>query len=143
MPFWSIFFRGGSEIPAHSKSIAVSEKFGGINIPLNLVACSIIGALLMISPTFNGAQDMALNNFYFTGALVVTTSFIAFAEVCRSVRLVNMLLAIWLLLAPFVLNGFNDNSRLTSIICGVVLIACSIKKGRIREQYAEWNRLIV
>lgn len=139
--FWSILFRGGKEISTESPQFSTTKT--PIELPVNLVLCAIIGGWLMISPTFITAQSLALNNFYFSGALVVTVSFISFAQVSRSVRLLNLLFALWLLVAPFVLVGFNILSALNAILSGIALGLFTIKRGTINTRYGTWNRFII
>lgn len=42
-----------------------------------------------------------------TGALVFTFSIAAFSEVARPLRTINMLFGVWLVIAPWVLDGSN------------------------------------
>ena len=142
LPFWSVLFRGGPELAVTDLKTS-KEKTASIILPFNLIASAAIGVWLMLSPVFIPAQSLAVNNSYFTGALIVTVSFIAFAEVCRSVRFLNLLLAVWLLITPLFLSGFSQHSILNSVLCGIALSIFSIKRGQIREQYGAWNRLIV
>ncbi|BBP04795.1 hypothetical protein TPL01_12060 [Sulfuriferula plumbiphila] len=75
---------------------------------------------------------------------MVTFSIIAFAEVARSVRLINILFGVWLIAAPWLLDGVSSPLATgNSIICGALLIALAIPRGTIKDSYASWDRYII
>jgi hypothetical protein len=53
-----------------------------------------------------------------------------------------MALGAALLITPFA-YGADWPASLASLLCGVALIALSVRRGRIRNRYGTWSRLIV
>jgi hypothetical protein len=76
------------------------------------------------------------------GALVLTVTVSACAEVARPLRFLNMALGTALLITPFA-YGADWTPAVASFVCGLGLIALSVRRGRIRNRYASWDRLIV
>jgi hypothetical protein len=75
--------------------------------------------------------------------LIVTFSVIAIAEVIRYVRFINILLGVWLIVAPFVLQRGNTNALWSDIAMGVLVIALNIRKGKIKEHYGSYDASII
>ena len=93
--------------------------------------------------TVGNVGSMA-NSDHLVGALVFTFSIIAFSEVARSARFINIPFGLWLIAAPWLLEGATSTVAMwTSVISGVVLIALAIPRGTIKESYAAWDRYIV
>ncbi len=109
----------------------------------NLLVCSALGVWLMFAPWFFQTTGRAADSDHLVGALIVTFAVIAMAEVGRAVRFINVLFGIWLVIAPFVLNGFTTGAIINGIIAGIVLILLSFPRGKIRENYGGWNDYIV
>ena len=152
-PFWQVFWmgdamEGGSEDNAKefrgTLPDMIRETVAGTTLPWTLVASSLIGVWLMLTRlTFDTAGAMA-NSDHLVGALIVTTSIIAMAEVGRALRLINILFGIWLIAAPWFLSGHHsDLALLNSIFIGLLIIVLALPKGRIRNSYAGWDRYIV
>ncbi|GAC1590111.1 MAG: hypothetical protein NVS3B8_03880 [Chitinophagaceae bacterium] len=89
----------------------------------------------MFYPGNYGVAGSAAGNFTTLGALVVTSSVIAMAEVGRAIRFINIVLALWLIVAMFLVKDVPSQALWNAIISGTVLIALSFPKGRIREKY--------
>jgi hypothetical protein len=115
---------------------------GGVNLPWNLALCMLIGVWLMFTRLTLGAEGGMANADHLIGALVVTVSAIACAEVARPVRFLNIALGAGLLLTPFIYE--TQVLQITaSIFAGLALIALSLRRGTVKERYAGWNRYIV
>ena len=114
---------------------------GGVNLPWNLALSILIGAWLMFTRLTLGAEGAMANADHLIGALAVTISVIACAEVARTVRLLNIALGLALLVTPFVYET-SGTQMLASLACGLGLIALSVRRGRVQERYAGWNRYI-
>ena len=69
-------------------------------------------------------------------------TFIATAEVGRAVRFLNILCAAWLLIAPWVLDGFVTGAQWNEVAAGITLILLSLPRGRIRGRYGSWQPYI-
>ena len=96
----------------------------------------------MLFPGNFGVTGAAANNFTTLGALVITFSITAMAEVGRAVRFINILFALWLIAAVFLINAVPASALWNAIISGVLLIALSFPKGKIREKYGTFDRYV-
>ena len=76
------------------------------------------------------------------GALVVTFSVIAFAEPSRLVRWLNVLCGLWVLLAPWLLEGGTPAWQWISVASGLAVIALSLRRGPVEDRYGGWQRFI-
>ena len=152
-PFWRTFWmgdamQGGSRDQA--KGFAgttremIAEAARGVTIPATLVASIALGAWLMFTRVTFGTSGAMANSDHLVGALVVTFAIIAWGEVARSARFVNIVFGAWLIAAPFVLDGAGSTLALwNSVVSGGLLIALSIPRGPVRDFYAGWDRYIV
>ena len=83
-------------------------------------------------------------NVTMTVAMVLTTAVIAWAEVARPLRFLNILFGLWLIIAPWLLDGGTVAGSLVGILAGIALIALSLPRGkRSEEHYGSWDRFIV
>ncbi len=152
-PFWKTFWmgdtiEGGSDdtrTPRFTESITktVPAMRWGMNLPWNLLLAVAIGLWWMFFPGNFGITGTAANNFTTLGALVVTFSVMAMAEVGRAVRFINILFALWLIVAVFLINAVPANAVWNAVISGVLLIALSFRKGKIKEHYGTFDKYIV
>jgi nucleoside-diphosphate-sugar epimerase/uncharacterized membrane protein len=151
-PFWRGFFRGeampgGMEDrsdPLATVNAAVSDMVRGVTVPWTLVACAGLGVGLMSTPLVFGTAGTMAHSDHLVGALVVTVSIIALAEVARPLRFMNVVLGAWVLIAPWVLDGESRAAAVAALIAGVTLIALSLPRGRrSSEHYDGWDYYIV
>ncbi|HEX6266076.1 MAG TPA: vitamin K epoxide reductase family protein [Burkholderiales bacterium] len=112
---------------------------GGVNLPWNLAASMLIGGWLMFTRLALGATGAMANADHLIGALVITVSAIACAEVARPLRFLNILLGGALLVTPFAFGG----ALVPSLLCGLALVLLSLRRGRIDGRYGSWNRYLV
>ncbi|MDX1381427.1 MAG: DNA polymerase III subunit epsilon, partial [Xanthomonadales bacterium] len=115
---------------------------GGINLPWNLVACALIGVWLMSTRVTLGTAAPMADADHLIGALVVTISVTALAEMARPARFLNALAGACLLGTPFMFDGGSALAEALSLLAGVLLIVLSIPRGRVRHRYGDWNRFI-
>jgi uncharacterized membrane protein len=113
------------------------------NVPWTLLISTALGVWLLVAPAALGTSGSAANSNYLAGALVVTWSVIAFGEVTRSARLLNILMGIWIVIGPWLLAGAIGTSRWIDLAVGVALIALSFPRGRIDGQFGSWNRYLI
>jgi hypothetical protein len=100
-PFWSTFFRGGSDplggadekTPGFSAPLAsqVVAATRGVTVPWTLLASCGVGAWLMVSRLAFGTAGAMANSDHLVGALVITVAVCAMAEVARPLRFINVL----------------------------------------------------
>lgn len=116
----------------------------GITLPWQLAASMALGASLMLTRlTFQTSGALA-NSDHVAGALVITISIIATAEVARGLRVLNIVAGLWIAAAPIVLTAPSHAATLNGIAVGAALIALNLRRGkRSSDQYASWNRYIV
>jgi hypothetical protein len=147
-----VFFVGGTDEGAAGPSprefdrsptqLARDMVSGGVNLPWNLALCVLIGVWLMFTRLTLGAEGGMANADHLIGALAVTVSAIACAEVARPARFLNIALGAALLATPFIYETSLIDTT-ASIFAGLALIALSLRRGRVAAQYAGWNRYIV
>lgn len=113
------------------------------NVPFNLVLAALCGAWIMFAPAVLGSTGPAANSDHVAGALAVTWAVIAFGEIARPARLLNIPIGLWLMASPWVLAGHTDMSRWNDVIMGVALVLLSIRRGRIVSKFDGWNRFLV
>lgn len=151
--FWRTFWmgdamEGGREDPskefrASTREMA-AEAQRGVTIPAALVLSIAIGVWLMFTRLAFGSSGAMANSDHLVGALVVTFSIAAWAEVARSVRFVNALLGAWLVAAPWLLEGSGSALAMANgVAAGLLLIALAFPRGPVRESYGAWDRYIV
>ena len=152
-PFWRTFWMGdameggsadASKGPLGTMSEKIAQGARGMTFPVVLLLSTAIGVWLMFTRiTFDSSGAMA-NSDHLIGALVVTFSIIAFAEVARSVRFINIAFGAWLIAAPWLLEGIaSPLATWSSVISGILLIALAIPRGPVKDSYAGWDRYVV
>ena len=153
-PFWRTFFQGGPEPiadtddkdPGFSGPLAAQSAAAvrGVTVPWTLIACCVVGAWLMFSRLIFGTQGAVANSDHLVGALIITISVCATAEVARPLRFLNVPFGLWLLGAPWLLAGATTGAALNDAIAGLVVIGLSLPRGRrSKEHYGSWDRYVV
>lgn len=148
-----VFFRGdtdeGDESERKVENFAqppwtiVREMLGGgVNLPWNLALCLPVGVWLMFTRVTLGAEAQMANADHVIGALVLTVAITALAETGRAARYLIMPLGAALLATPL-LYGAGPKAVFASIVCGLLLIALSLRRGPVLNRYGTWDRYIV
>jgi hypothetical protein len=145
---WRAFWLGGDALgdnltPRRPRKDGTFQMFWGVTVPWNLLVSAALGAWLMAAPATFHSQGRAADSDHILGALVVTVAIIAFAEVARAARFINIALALGIIVFPWVFGGATFASGINDLIIGVLIIALSIPRGKIRNTYSRWNALIV
>jgi uncharacterized membrane protein len=152
-PFWRTFWtgdamNGGSDDTAKGLVATPREQWAqatrGVTYPWTLLLSIAIGIWLTFTRvTFDSVGTM-VDSDHLVGLLVVTFSIIALAEVGRATRFINIPFGIWLIAAPWLLDGIASPLAIwNGVICGILLIVLAIPRGTIRNSYAGWDRYIV
>lgn len=115
---------------------------GGVNLPWTLAISMLLGAWLMFTRLTLDASGAMANADHLIGSLVLTASVVACAEVARSVRFVNILFGLALLVTPFAYDA-GAMHMAASVVCGLALIALALPRGVVKGRYAGWDRYIV
>lgn len=116
---------------------------GGVTFPWTLWTSMAIGMLLMATPLLFGTRGAAADSDHVAGALVVTFSIMAWAEVARPLRYANALLGGWMALAPWYVEGFSPPAAAATAVAGIVLVLLAFPKGAVEGHYAQWDARIV
>ena len=145
---WRTFWRGGDalgdhQVPRRPDTAQPGQMLWGVTVPWNLLVGAALGVWLMASPAIFGTQNGAAHSDHVLGALVVTVAIIAFAEVARAARFLNIALALGIIVLPWLLGGATLASGINDLIIGVLIIVLSIPPGKIKDTYDGWNPLIV
>lgn len=150
---WRVFWRGDameggriaerSEFDAPLAHMLREMASGGVNYPWTLLLCVGIGVWLMCTRLIFGTDGAMANSDHLIGALVITFTFAAFAEVGRSIRFINLLFGAWLIIAPWVLDGAGPLAAAGSVVAGVLLMSLSVPRGKVRYRYGGWNLYIL
>ena len=91
--------------------------------------------------TVNANTEMA-NSDHLIGSLALTVVITALAESGRAVRFLLIPLGLSLFVTPFIYDA-GMLSIIGSLICGILLVALSIPKGKIYNSYGLWDKAIV
>ena len=153
-PFWSTFFRGGTDplggvdekTPGFSAPLAsqVVAAKRGVTVPWTLLASCGVGAWLMFSRLVFGTEGAMANSDHLVGALVITVAVCAMAEVARPLRFINLLFGLWLIAAPWLLVDRTAGAAWNDVASGLIIIALSLPRGRrSAEHYGAWDRYVV
>lgn len=155
-PLWRAFWVGGTlESYRHAAATPAGEPQRGSlaarlvaamdleRVPWNLLLSAAVGVWLMSAPAVLRTTATAAASDQVVGALVVTWSVIAFGEVARPARFLNLLMGLWLVAAPWLLSGATGASRWNDLAAGALLIALSFRRGRIEQRFGSWNRYLV
>ena len=145
---WRTFWLGGDALaqdmtPHRRERAGLREMFWGITVPWNLLVSAALGAWLMAAPTVFQTQGQTAHSDHILGALVVTVAIVAFAEVTRAARFINIALALGIIVLPWLFGGATLPSGINDLIIGVLIIALSIPPGKIKNTYNNWNPLIL
>jgi hypothetical protein len=151
-PVLRILFRGDTDQgPTHFDQDDFERPFGtimrdiwtrSISVPWNLALCLLIGIWLMFTRLALGTTDGMADADHLIGSLVVTVTVIAFSEVARVARFLNIPFGIALLITPFA-YGTAWPATAASLIAGAALIVLSIRRGVVFNKYGECQRFIV
>ncbi len=152
-PFWRTFWmgdamEGGSDDASKgllgTPGQITGEANRGNSFPWTLLASTAIGVWFMFTRLTFGNSDGMANSDHLIGSLVVVFSIMAFAEVVRAVRFINIAFGAWLVAAPWLLSGAGSTlSTWNGVVGGLLLIALALPRGPVKDSYAGWDRYIV
>ncbi|MCB9471673.1 MAG: vitamin K epoxide reductase family protein [Candidatus Obscuribacterales bacterium] len=150
--FWTVFWFGGGveaesaaeNLEAEESGIGIWRILGGAGVTLQwtLVASFFLGAWMMSAPALLGFAGVAANFDYFTGALVVTFSITAMAEVSHSARLLNIPIAIALIISPLFIQSVTVIALANQVCAGIILVLISIPRAKINARFGGLNKYI-
>ncbi|MDD3762909.1 MAG: heavy metal-binding domain-containing protein [Nevskiales bacterium] len=152
-PFWRTFWTGdamdgGMDDPDKGLVASPAEQWAqatrGVTYPWTLLASIAIGVWLTFTRlTFDTSGAMA-DSDHLIGALAVTFSIMALAEVGRAIRFINVPFGAWLIVAPWLLDGAGSTAAIwNGVASGALLILLALPRGTVGDAYAGWDRCIV
>ena len=151
-PFWRTFWEGdamdgGSQDLSRgllgSRREALVEAARGVTYPVTMWLSIALGVWLTFTRVTFASSGAMANSDHLIGALVVTFSVMAFAEVGRAVRFLNMAFGAWLVAAPWLLDGIASPLAIwNSMIVGALLMGLAIPRGPVKNSYAGWDRYV-
>lgn len=116
----------------------------GFTSSWSLWLCTALGVWLLFAPETLGLgiKETAADSDHIVGSVIVVISVIALAEVARPLRFLNLPFGIWLVAAPWFLDGGTTVTRVNSALVGLAVIALSLPLGRLRDRYGSFDRLV-
>ncbi|MGQ9424328.1 vitamin K epoxide reductase family protein [Gilvimarinus sp. F26214L] len=150
-PLWRTFFKGdamsgateGTEAEFEGSTKQMMHKgLRGVTPLPSLLALCAIGVWLMFTRLIFGTEGSLADSDHLMGSLVITISVLAMAEVARTLRLLNTVIGLWLIAAPWLLTGGSLAAGIGGVIAGALVIGLSLPAGKIHYRYAGWNKLI-
>ena len=147
---WKVFWLGGDlpdETPVHEPVRPATWRpkgmLWGFTNSGTLWLATAIGVWLMAAPAAFGVSidAAAADSDHLVGAMIVVVAVIALAEVARPARFLLVPLGLWLVAAPWFLDGATTAARINSAAMGVAVILLGLRRGRIRDHYGTFDRV--
>ena len=147
---WRLFWTGG-DLPKPVEDIGLSRRpaqglagvLWGASFSWRLLASAAVGVWVIAAPWVFGTRGPAFNFESVFGALAVVIAFVAWAEVTRTVRFLNVLIGLAIAVAIWFLPEVSLAARVSDLVAGVVLIVLSVPRGPIRDRYGSWDPFVV
>jgi hypothetical protein len=113
---------------------------GGVTYPWTLLGCTLIGAYLLCTRLLYGVEPPLYFSDHTAGCIAIVIAVTAWAEVARTVRLLNVPLGLWVAASPFLLDGGTT----IALVAGLALAGLSLpREERSREHYGGWDQYIL
>lgn len=90
---------------------------------------ALIGIWLMAAPAVLQYGGAAATNQRIVGPMIVSFGFVAVWQITRSLRLLNLLLGAWLVIAPLFINH-PSVAALVSITAGIPVALLALVRGK-------------
>ena len=153
-PVLWIFLRGGTDegenaIPHEDEfdrapgTVFADMWQGGVSLNWGLGLCLAAGLWLMLTRLTLGTEGALANADHLIGALALTVTVTATAELGRIVRFLNVPLGLGACLTPLILEGGGLLQIVFGVIAGLALIVGAVPRGRIDNEYGETGRIIL
>jgi hypothetical protein len=155
--WWRVFWLGGSaegcepdeRTPAvadfgTAPGAALRASVWGFTVTPTLAVSTLLGSWLLAAPAVfgvdvrSGAADVA----HLGGAVVVVVAVVAMGEILRALRWLGVVVGPSIAVLVW-LAGAGVAFGLAVTTTGVLIALLAVPRGRVRERYAGWQRLIV
>lgn len=149
---WRVFWLGANlpnDTPTWQPTRPVTWRprgmLWGFTNSWSLWLAAAVGAWLMFAPAAFGIriEEPAADSDHLAGALIIVVTVIALAEVTRPARFLNVLLGLWLIVAPWFLAGATSASQWNSALMGLAVILLSMPLGRLRDHYGAYDKVVL
>ena len=150
-PLWYLLLHGDTmaggsadysdNFEAPAREVVREMLFSGISVPWTLMASTVLGGVLMCTRLLFDTAGIAADSDHIVGSLVVTFSIIAWCDVARPLRFVNIGFGAWLVVAPSVIGGYSGNAAAASVLFGIALIWMAFPLGRIATHMGAWDKI--
>lgn len=101
-----------------------------------------LGLWLMITPSLLFYNSAGADSAHIVGPILVTFSVTSLWECTRVLRKYNYPFALWLLLAPWILDYNNSFSAMNDMGVGLLILVFSSIQGKIEKRYGGgWSAL--
>lgn len=149
---WQVFWLGGNVLGYEGKDPdrtywSLKQRwmagYQGISFPWFINVQALIGIWLMARPDILPANIESANVDHWMGAIIVTVAAVAYAEVTRTARFLNVLAGVVLLILALIYSSGSPAVLTSGIISAVLLIIVSIPRGEMIERYASWDDYII
>jgi nucleoside-diphosphate-sugar epimerase/uncharacterized membrane protein len=152
--FWHTLIHGGPVLseqrdPVQGLNMPIEQIVkdflrGGATYPWNLVACTLIGVYLLCTRLLLAVEPPLYFSDHTAGCVAIVIAVTAWAEVVRTIRLLNVPLGLWVAASPFLLDGGTGLALVANVAAGLALAALSLPRGtRSREHYGGWDQYIL
>lgn len=107
------------------------------------VVTAALGIWVIAAPAVLGYGGAAQTNDYIVGPLVAAFAAIAWWQITRGMRWLNVLLGVWLIAAPWLLGYDAASAKINSVIAGLLIAAFSLIRGRRDKPFGGgWSALL-
>ena len=148
-PLWYLILHGDTmaggnadysdNFEASAGAVVHEMLFSGISLSWTLMLSAALGIVLMCTRLLFDTAGPAADNDHIIGALVVTFSIIAWGDVARPIRFINIGFGGWLVVAPSVISGYSGTAGAASVLFGIALICLAFPMGRIATHMGAWD----
>ncbi len=146
--FWKTFWCGGDlpgtkddrHLPlSETKTLEIVQRsYQGVSLRWNLLLCAAIGVVLVLTPNVLSFTGVMSNIDHLLGSLIVVMGILSLAEVIRIFRLANVVFGALIIIFSWI---YSDTTLYHTIL-GLLLILLSIPRGKIKETYGSFQKMI-
>ena len=146
--FWKTFWHGGdlpgtkddaeepfSEVPVLSM---YKRAFMGVGWCWNLYLSAAVGVALIFFPFWFNFFGFMRDVDHLVGSLIVVCSILSLAEVIRTLRFINIAFGLFIA----IVSWFFPGPAVYHTLLGIALILLSLGRGKIKESYGSWQKMI-
>lgn len=106
------------------------------------IVMATLGIWMMAAPDLLGFSKRIADNAHIIGPLIATFAIISIWECTRNVRLLNLPLAAWLLVAPLVLRYQNDTALMNDYAVAIIVLFLFLVRPKRKYRFAGgWRSL--